>query len=34
VLILQHAGIANASALRGGLREWIARSYPTTNGSE
>jgi rhodanese-related sulfurtransferase len=34
VLILQHAGVTNASALRGGLREWIERGYPTASGSE
>jgi len=34
VLILEHAGVTNAKALRGGLKEWIARGYPTTSGAQ
>jgi len=34
VLILQHAGITNASALRGGLHAWTAKGYPTANGAQ
>lgn len=34
VLILAHAGIANASALKGGFQEWQARGFPTKSGKE
>jgi len=34
VLVLQHAGIANAKALRGGFRAWMDRGYPTASGQQ
>jgi len=34
VLVLNHAGITNAKALRGGLRAWIDRGYPTASGEK
>jgi len=33
VLILQHHGIANSSALRGGLGAWVRLDYPMAKGS-
>jgi rhodanese-related sulfurtransferase len=34
VLVLQHAGIMNAKALRGGFHEWERRGYPTASGEK
>ena len=34
MLVLQHAGITNAKALRGGFREWVRRGYPTASGAK
>ena len=34
MLVLQHAGIVDAKALRGGFRAWIDRGYPTATGEK
>jgi rhodanese-related sulfurtransferase len=34
VLVLQHSGITNASALRGGFKEWERLGYPMASGAK
>jgi rhodanese-related sulfurtransferase len=34
VLVLQHAGITDAKALRGGFHAWQQRGYPAASGEK